>query len=320
MSHASIVMPVYNGEKHLASAIESLLGQTFTDFRLIAIDDRSTDSSLAILRSYRDKRILIVENDQHRGVAAVLNQGLAYADGKLLFRMDADDVSLPQRLQSQINFMKENPQISVCGSDTDLIDKDGNIIGHRDTKKGDQRIKIALFLGETSLAHPAVVIRNAALKTHQIQYSEQYPYAEDYELWCRCSTFSTYENIPETLLQYRHHDESVSKAHYTRQRLAARKVLAAHLHRLGLHISREELNCHFQFSLGLEQSDTMPTKEQFTQWKTTLTTWNRNRGLFDPTLFELELEERYRDALSSFPERSARHLKADARKKYLFTL
>lgn len=302
MSYASIVMPVYNGEKHLPSAIESLLGQTFTDFRLIAVDDCSTDSSLAIMRSYRDKRILIIENDRHRGIAAALNQGLTYADGTLLFRMDADDVSLPQRLQCQIDFMRENPQISVCGSDTDLIDQDGNIIGHRDTKKGDQRIKIALFLGETSLAHPAVAIRTEALKTHRIQYSEQYPYAEDYELWCRCSTFSTYENIPEALLQYRHHNESVSKAHYTRQRLAARKILAAHLRRLGLNISREELNCHFQFSLGLGQNDTMPTKKQFIRWKATLAAWNRAHGLFDPALFETELEERYKDALTSFPE------------------
>ena len=302
MSYASIVMPVYNGEKHLPSAIESLLGQTFTDFKLIAVDDCSTDSSLAIMQSYRDKRILIIENDRHRGIAAALNQGLTYADGTLLFRMDADDVSLPHRLQCQIDFMKKNPQISVCGSDTDLIDQDGNIIGHRDTKKGDQRIKIALFLGETSLAHPAVAIRNEVLKTHRIQYSEQYPYAEDYELWCRCSTFSTYENIPETLLQYRHHNESVSKAHYTPQRLAARKILAAHLRRLGLNISQEELNCHFQFSLGLEQNDTMPTKEQFIRWKTTLSAWNRTHGLFDPALFETELEERYQDALTSFPD------------------
>lgn len=300
MSYASIVMPVYNGEKHLSTAIESILAQTFTDFKLIAVDDCSADSSLSILQSYNDKRIMIVENDQHRGVATVLNQGLALADSELVFRMDADDVSFPNRLQCQIDFMNENPNISVCGSDTDLIDKKGSVIGHRDTKKGDQRIKIALFLGETSFAHPTVVIRKAILETHQIQYSERYPYAEDYELWCRCSTFSTYENIPKTLLQYRHHSESVSKAHYTCQRLSARKILAAHLHRVGLNISREELNCHFQFSLGLEQSNTMPTKEQFSQWKNMLMTWNRNHELFNPVLFEGELEQRYRDALKIF--------------------
>ncbi len=148
MSYANIVMPVYNGEKHLSTAVDSILAQTFTDFKLIAVDDCSTDDSLTILHSYRDKRILIVENQRHRGIAAALNQGLALTDGELLFRMDADDISLPQRLQCQVDFMRENPQIDICGSDTDLIDECGNIIGHRNTKKGDQRIKTALFLGE----------------------------------------------------------------------------------------------------------------------------------------------------------------------------
>lgn len=300
MGYANIVMPVYNGEKHLSTSVDSILAQTFTDFKLIAVDDCSTDASLAILHSYRDKRIVVVENHRHRGIAAALNQGLALTDGELLFRMDADDVSLPQRLQRQIDFMRENPQIAVCGSDTDLIDGCGNIIGHRNTKKGDQRIKIALFLGETSLAHPAVVIRNSILKAHRIQYSEDCPYAEDYELWCRCSTFSTYENIPEALLQYRHHSESVSKAHYTCQRLTARKILATHLCRLGLNISQEELNCHFQFALGLDEEGAKPTKEQFAQWKTTLAERNRTHGLFEPVLFETELERRYQYALKSF--------------------
>lgn len=300
MSYANIVMPVYNGEKHLSTAVDSILAQTFTDFKLIAVDDCSTDASLAILRSYRDERILIVENRRHRGIAAALNQGLALMDGELLFRMDADDVSLPQRLQCQVDFMRENPQITVCGSDTDLIDGCGNIVGRRNTKKGDQRIKIALFLGESSLAHPAVVIRSSTLKAHQIQYSEHCPYAEDYELWCRCSTFSTYENIPETLLQYRHHSESVSKAHYTRQRLTARKILADHLRRLGLNISQEELNCHFQFALRLDEGGTRPAKEQFVRWKTALAEWNRAHGPFEPALFEIELERRYQYALRSF--------------------
>ena len=299
MSYANIVMPVYNGEKHLSTAVDSILAQTFTDFKLIAVDDCSTDDSLTILHSYRDKRILIVENQRHRGIAAALNQGLALTDGELLFRMDADDISLPQRLQCHVDFMRENPQIDICGSDTDLIDECGNIIGHRNTKKGDQRIKTALFLGETSLAHPTVVIRNSILKTHRIQYSEHFPYAEDYELWCRCSTFSTYENIPEALLQYRHHSESVSKAHYARQRLTARKILAAHLRRSGLNISQEELNCHFQFALGLDEEEARPAKEQFAQWKATLAEWNRTHGLFEPDLFEIELEQRYQHAVRS---------------------
>lgn len=297
MCGVSVVMPVYNVEKYLAAAVDSILSQTFSDFMLIAVDDCSTDNSLAILRSYRDERIRIVENGQHKGITYALNRGLAHAEGDLIFRMDADDISLPQRLQHQVDFMRDHPQVFACGSDTDLIDETGKVIGHRDTKKGDQLIKIALFLGETSLAHPSVVMRSATIKAYQLQYSEKYPYAEDYELWCRCSTFGTYENIPEVLLQYRHHDKSVSKAFAIHQRLFARQILAAHLCRLGLKATPEELNCHMQFALSLDLIHTMPTKAQFIQWKNTLIHWNRHRKLFEPSLFEPELERRYQKAL-----------------------
>lgn len=265
MCRISVVMPVYNEEKYLAAAVDSILLQTFSDFILIAVDDCSTDNSLAILHSYRDERIQIVENSQHKGISHALNQGLSHAEGDLIFRMDADDISLHQRLQRQVDFMRNHPQVFACGSDTDLIDETGKVIGHRDTKKGDQPIKIALFLGETSLAHPLVVMQSEAMKAHQLQYSEKYPYAEDYELWCRCSAFSMYENIPEVLLQYRHHDKSVSKACAIRQRLFARQILATHLCRLGLNATPDELNCHMQFALSLDQIVTMPTKAQFIQ-------------------------------------------------------
>lgn len=297
MCKISIVMPVYNSEKYLSTAVESILSQTFSDFTLIAVDDCSTDDSLAILRSYRDKRIQIMENFRHKGIARVLNEGLNYAKGDLIFRMDADDISLPQRLQRQVDFMENHPQVFACGSDTDLIDERGQIIGHRNTQKGDQCIKIALFLGETSIAHPSVVMRASTMKTHQLKYSENYLYAEDYELWCRCSTFGVYENIPETLVQYRHHDKSVSKAFDIPQRLSARQILTTHLYRLGLKVTPEELNCHMLFSLSLHRTDMMPKKEQFVQWRNTLINWNRHRRFFDPILFERELDQRYQHAL-----------------------
>lgn len=300
MYATSIVLPVYNAEKYLPTTIESILSQTFSDFTLVAVDDCSTDRSLEILHSFQDERMQIIENSCHHGITHALNQELASAEGELIFRMDADDICLPHRLQHQVEFMKNHPQIFACGTDTDLIDSTGKIVGHRDTQKGDQCIKIALFLGETSLAHPSVVMRAALVKLHQLQYSEKYPYAEDYELWCRCSTFCLYENIPEALVQYRHHKESVSKAFNIRQRLSARKILAAHLYRLGLKASPEELNCHMQFSLGLNDETTMPMKVHFTQWRDNLIRWNRHSGVFDPPVFEAALELRYQRVLDSW--------------------
>lgn len=297
MCAVSVVLPVYNAEKYLPTAVKSILAQTFSNFTLIAIDDCSTDSSLNILRSFQDKRIQIIENSLHRGITHALNQGLASANGDLVFRMDADDISVPHRLQRQIDFMESHPQVFACGSDTDLIDWTGEKVGYRNTQKGDQRIKIALFFGETSLAHSSVVMRAAFIKSHKLRYSEDYPYAEDYELWCRCSTFCLYENISEALVQYRHHKESVSKAFDIHQRLSARKVLAAHLYRLGLKASPEEMNCHMQFALGLNNEAAMPAKVQFIQWRDHLARWNRYTSMFDPAVFEEALELRYQRAL-----------------------
>lgn len=297
MEKASVIMPVYNGEAHLSEAVESILAQSFSDFTFIAVDDASSDNSLAILHSYRDKRLRIIKNAYHRGITYALNQGLAIAEGEVIFRMDADDISHPQRFQRQFQFMREHPHIFACGADTDLIDDAGNRIGYRDTKKGDQPIKIALFLGETSLPHPAVAIRASTVKQRALRYVERYPYAEDYEFWCRCSTFGTYENLPEPLLRYRHHSHSVSQAFKIQQRLSARQILTAHLRRLGLRPSPVELSCHMQFALGLGADAPLPEKAAFERWRHTLIQWNRRERQFAPDVFEPELEQRYSYAL-----------------------
>lgn len=299
MEKVDIILPVYNSEKYLASAINSILGQTFSDFNLYVIDDCSTDNSLSALQAYSDSRIKIVTNSQHRGISYSLNKGLSISKENLIFRMDADDISLPERLESQIQFMQKHPYIFACGSDTELIDEHGRVYGYRETKHGDQRIKIALFFGETSLAHPAVVMRASHIKKFHLQYSSNYLYAEDYELWCRCSHFSTYENISSPLIQYRRHHKSVSKAFSIQQRLSARKILKIYLNQLGLNPNPEEFNCHIQFALALDDMDTKPAKQQFRQWRDYLISWNRSQSLFEPALFEAELEQRYTKTIPS---------------------
>ena len=289
---ASILMPVYNGERYLPEAIDSVLAQSFADFEFIIVDDGSTDNSPDIIRAYKDKRIRYIRLPQHMGISHALNHGLQYAEGELIFRMDADDFCFPQRIQCQINFMRQHPDVSICGSDTELIDEDGMVIGHRNVKEGDQRIKIVLFFGETSLAHPTVVMRKGFLKKHRVQYSESYLHAEDYELWCRCTAFCTFDNVPEALVQYRHHSHSVSKAYRYQQRVSAQKILVNHLRSLGLTPSPEELNCHMQFSLPLNQSD-RPNRSELTMWGEKLLAWNSKNHVFAPDLFQVELEERY---------------------------
>src|SRR5215831_13102998 len=113
----SVVLPVYNGEKYLAEALDSILQQTFNDYELIVIDDGSTDRSSAIIESYvkKDRRVIVHRQD-NCGLIMSLNQGSSLARGKYIARMDADDVSLPQRLEKQLDYLEQRPDIGLLGT------------------------------------------------------------------------------------------------------------------------------------------------------------------------------------------------------------
>ncbi len=122
----SVLMPVYNGALFLRSAIESILNQSFVDLELLIIDDGSTDSSADIIHSFDDLRIRYIKNEENLGIVKSLNKGLTLARGIYIARMDADDISLPQRLQRQVDFLDANPETGICGSNAITIDSEGN--------------------------------------------------------------------------------------------------------------------------------------------------------------------------------------------------
>jgi glycosyltransferase involved in cell wall biosynthesis len=112
----TVLMSVFNGERFLRGAIESILSQTYKDFEFLIIDDGSTDASTNIIASYRDSRIRSLRSERNLGLAASLNQGLASSTGQYVARMDADDISLPNRLARQVGFMQTHPHVGACGT------------------------------------------------------------------------------------------------------------------------------------------------------------------------------------------------------------
>jgi glycosyltransferase involved in cell wall biosynthesis len=115
-SRITVLMPVYNGEKYLREAIDSIFNQTFTDFEFLIVDDGSTDNSVEIINSYQNSRINLVKNDKNEGLVYTLNRGLSLAKGEYIARMDCDDISLPERLKKQIDFLDSNSEIAVVGT------------------------------------------------------------------------------------------------------------------------------------------------------------------------------------------------------------
>jgi glycosyltransferase involved in cell wall biosynthesis len=217
----TILMPVYNGEKYIREAIESILSQTFTDFEFLIIDDGSTDQSAVVISSYNDPRIRLVNNERNLGLVHTLNRGLELARGELIARMDSDDISLPDRIRKQVELMNGQPEVGVCGCWIEWLDREVIM----DYPVNDPEIKRNLTF-TCPLAHPTVMMRADLVKRYNVRYDPEYQHAEDYELWSRLSLITNFANIPEVLLRYRIHENQICQRHHSEQMASIAKVKA----------------------------------------------------------------------------------------------
>ena len=208
----SVIMPVYNAEKYLDEAIQSILDQTYKDFEFIIINDGSTDKSLEIIEKYKnqDHRIVLI-NRENKGLVESLNEGIEKAKGKYIARMDADDISLPTRFEKQIELM-ENENLDICGSHFFIVDEHSRYLSARVVSC---RIDFNYMILSRSVpfAHGSVMMRKDFLIEHELVYGKTiYNKAEDYALWVEfANNFAKISNVDEFLFKYRHLDNSLSK-------------------------------------------------------------------------------------------------------------
>jgi glycosyltransferase involved in cell wall biosynthesis len=207
MPKISVLMPIYNTkEKHLRRAVESILNQTFEDFELIIIDDSTIDNT-NIIQSYDDKRIKYYKNKTKTGVAASLNYGFKIAQGDYIARMDSDDISLPQRLEKQLSFMENNPEIDILGTYMKYIPSNRLI----EYPVENNEIEKAFLFLYCAISHPTIMIKKDTITKFDLKYNEKYTYAEDYELWLSLIGKVKFANLAEVLLYYRKHPYQASK-------------------------------------------------------------------------------------------------------------
>ena len=224
-------MTVYNGETFLKETVESILSQTYTDFKFLILDNASTDNSREIIRSYNDPRIELVALPENIGQVAALNKGLDMIDTPLIARMDADDISLPQRFEQQAAFMEKHPQVGVCGSYVISFDGKKEILWQWPLTAPEIKVKL---LFECCLPHPAVMMRKSLLDKHNLRYNETIGHSFDWELWQRAAEHFELANIPAYLLKYRVHQTSESIKTLHLQEKAAKAIDDQTLKRLGL--------------------------------------------------------------------------------------
>lgn len=221
----SVVMCVYNGEDYLAQALDSVQGQSFTDWECVVVDDGSTDGTPAILADYtrRDGRFRICRNERNLRLQASLNRGLALAEGRYLLRMDADDVSRGDRMERQVAFMEAHPEVDLSGCRA-MLWKKGRVLPGLDRRRGDPEAVRALFLFFNPIVHPGVIVRREALEG--MEYDTTHTCTEDLDLWIRLllagKTLAVQEDY---LLLYRLHDKQITANTAARQREEYRETI-----------------------------------------------------------------------------------------------
>jgi len=227
----TVLMSVYNGAKYIREAIDSILNQTFKDFEFLIIDDGSTDSSAEIIRSYSDPRIRLIRNEKNIGLTRSLNKGLKLATGQYIARMDADDISLPCRLETQGRFLDEHPRVGLISSSYIKINVAGEEIGFQKFSTENDEIKKRL-LRFNYFCHPSAVFRRECI-ARVGAYREQFELVEDYDLWLRIAEEFEVANIEEPLCKYRITAESISNSRKTQQEsyhhLASSLAIQRHL-------------------------------------------------------------------------------------------
>jgi glycosyltransferase involved in cell wall biosynthesis len=207
----TVLLPVYNAEKYIRSAVQSVLAQTFTDFEFIIINDGSTDGSLLILQQLasNDPRIILISRP-NTGYIAALNEGLAKARGEFLARMDADDLCLPTRFAKQVAYLTANPDCVLVGTNVAQMDSTGLVIGPMpDIAFGHDAINTALLRRGWPIVHPAIMVRTTAIRSLGGYLAELCP-NEDHDLFLKLGEIGRLENLPDVLLYYRKHDASES--------------------------------------------------------------------------------------------------------------
>jgi len=206
----SIVLPVHNGEKYLALAVESILSQTYENLEIIIVDDGSTDHSRDIVLSFSDPRISYVKQD-HRGLVAALNRGIDLATGEFIARMDADDISLPSRIEEQVAFLQEHPEVAGVSCFIERFDDNRTLppweVDRRTVSAEDIRITLPK---ENCYVHPASMFRAEILKRYRYDETQT---LEDWDLWLRLiADGHRLGKIPKVLYRYRVHEASITSS------------------------------------------------------------------------------------------------------------
>lgn len=249
----TVLMSVYNGEKFLKSSIESILSQSYKLFDFVIYDDCSSDNTRNIIKSYNDSRIIYRRNETNQGLTKNLADGVLRAKTEYIARMDADDVACSNRLEKQLMWLDQHPDITILGTAVSYFNKVPGDNGVAYQPQDDEVIK-ATLLSSFTLLHPSIMIRKNDLVKNNINYNPEYRFSQDHVLYLDCIRWGLrFANLPEPLLYMRSHDGSISNAKHELQQLCSQKARRRFLE--DTHIAdgctEAEMNVYNSFASGV---------------------------------------------------------------------
>jgi glycosyltransferase involved in cell wall biosynthesis len=290
----TVLLPIYNCEMYVLTAVESILNQTFTDFEFLIIDDASTDTTVSILKKIDDSRIQLIEKPVNSGYTNSLNYGLQIAKGQYIARMDGDDISMPERFVHQIAYLETHPEVVVCGTTYKIVGNDKRIT----IPEHHEAIKIGLLWGNCIL-HPSVMIRKKVLDDFLIIYDTSKEPAEDYDMWVRLLSKGKLHNLQEVLMEYRVYGNQVSRKRAEEQKKNDVQAKFKMLQYLGIDWDMDE---HHFLERNFRKTDAIGFKDLkiFKQVQHKLSVANASNCFFDSKGFSQYLVELEADVLRKY--------------------
>lgn len=250
----TVLMAVYNGERYLRQAMDSILRQSWTDFEFLIINDGSTDSTGEILESYQDKRLCVIHTP-NQGLTKALRLGIDQARGEFVARMDADDISLPHRLALQRDYMYRHEDAVVIHGLVDCVDGSGRVIKRKVGNADPDLVTRWFLLWQNRLYHSTAMIRKQALNRYSINYRTQFRRSQDYDLWCSLSQLGAIVAVPEAVVLHRVHPKSISHKKRKGHLEDVAQIIRDNWSRYGITISKETA---YELTLISEQTAIHP--------------------------------------------------------------
>ncbi len=289
----TVLMPVYNAEKHIEETIKSILNQTYKEFELLLIDDGCTDNTIKIIKKNRDERIKIIKNEKNIGLTKSLNKGIRLAKGKYIARMDSDDIMFKNRLKKQIEVLEKEKEIALVGSRAIFFYDDLKFIKKKSKKfKSQSEIRTELLFSNP-IIHPSVMIRKSVLLKNNIFYDEALTNSQDHGLWVDLLLDNSFFILNETLINYRITATGVTAITKDKKKEPKKIIYSKLFKKLNISFTDEELGIHYEIDRMYGLKNYKYSLKEKEKWLSKLLISLKKLNLIEPKIFKPIFAKKY---------------------------